>query len=58
MESLAGGRLGLDEMHELGERLDDHIRHEERVLFPLIEESLERDELSALGAAVEAAERA
>jgi hemerythrin-like domain-containing protein len=47
----------LDELHELGARLRAHIRHEEDVLFPLIEETLPHDELVALGAAIEAAER-
>jgi hemerythrin-like domain-containing protein len=56
MERLAGGDLDLDAMHALGERLDAHVRHEERVLFPLIEEALPEDELTALAAAVAAAE--
>ena len=34
------------ELHELGERLERHIRHEERVLFPLIEDALPPDELT------------
>jgi iron-sulfur cluster repair protein YtfE (RIC family) len=42
-------------LHELGERLRAHIRHEERVLFPLIEAALPDDELVALAAAVERA---
>lgn len=45
-----------DELGELGQRLDDHVRHEERVVFPLIEAELGSDELAALGARVEAAE--
>jgi hemerythrin-like domain-containing protein len=49
LESLAG-------LHELGERLQAHIRHEENVLFPLIESTLPHDELAALGAAIAAAE--
>jgi hemerythrin-like domain-containing protein len=36
------------ELHELGERLERHIRHEERVLFPLIEDVLPADELARL----------
>ena len=44
------------ELRELGERLDDHIRHEERVLFPAIEAALSAEQLAALGAAVAAAE--
>jgi hemerythrin-like domain-containing protein len=40
------------ELQALGERLAGHIRHEERVLFPMIEQSLPDDELSALGEAL------
>ncbi|HEX6117037.1 MAG TPA: hemerythrin domain-containing protein [Solirubrobacterales bacterium] len=54
------GRLGPDsgpdELHELGERLDAHVRHEERVLFPLIESTLPADELERLAADIAAAE--
>ena len=57
MNRLETGDLDLDGMHELGKRLDAHIRHEERVVFPLIEESLEAAELDALGAAIADAER-
>jgi hemerythrin-like domain-containing protein len=46
----------VDELHELGRRLDDHIRHEERVLFPAIERALSEDELAGLASAVAAAE--
>lgn len=46
------------ELRELGQRLDDHVRHEERVLFPAIEQALSADQLAALGRAVEAAEAA
>ena len=57
IDRLEAGRLDLDQMRELGERLDAHIRHEERVLFPMIEESVDPAELGALGAAIEDAER-
>jgi hemerythrin-like domain-containing protein len=46
------------ELRELGQRLDDHVRHEERMLFPAIEQALSADQLAALGRAVEAAEAA
>ena len=46
----------VSELHELGERLDDHIRHEERVLFLAIEEALSEEQLSELARAVAAAE--
>jgi iron-sulfur cluster repair protein YtfE (RIC family) len=42
-------------LRDLGERLRAHIRHEERVLFPLIEAALPDDALVALAAAVERA---
>ena len=47
-----------DELRELGRRLDDHVRHEERVLLPAIEKALTAEQLAALGQAVEAAEAA
>jgi hemerythrin-like domain-containing protein len=46
----------LDDLHALGDHLHQHIRHEERVLFPLIEDSLPEAELGALGVALERAE--
>lgn len=52
------GDPAAEELHELGERLAGHIRYEERVLFPLIEEALPGDELERLAAAVEEAEAA
>jgi hemerythrin-like domain-containing protein len=39
------------ELRELGERLESHIRFEERVLFPMIEGALPVAELERLGAA-------
>ena len=43
---------------KLGERLDEHIRHEERILFPAMERALSAEQLASLGRAVEAAEAA
>jgi len=43
-------------LRELGERLESHIRFEERVLFPMIEQALPVDELGRLGAAFARAE--
>jgi hypothetical protein len=54
---LAAGPAPPDELHELGERLHAHIRHEERVLFPLIEASLSEDQLSNLVAAIDRAHK-
>ena len=47
----------LDDLRALGDRLYEHIRHEERVLLRLIEEALPHEELSALAEALERAER-
>ena len=47
----------LDDLHALGDRLHQHIRHEERVLFPLIEEALPPEELAAVAEALERAQR-
>jgi hemerythrin-like domain-containing protein len=47
--------LAVDELRTLGARLNSHIRHEERVLFPLIEAELSDDELAELAVALEQA---
>jgi hemerythrin-like domain-containing protein len=47
----------LTDVQELGERLAQHIRHEERVLFPAIEAALPDAELSELARALERAGR-
>jgi hemerythrin-like domain-containing protein len=54
LEAEAAPSLGA--LHELGDRLRRHIRHEERVLFPLIEQALPEPELTELAAAIERAE--
>ena len=46
----------LTQLHELGTRLEQHIRHEERVLFPMIEEALPDAELRKLARGLEVAE--
>jgi hemerythrin-like domain-containing protein len=43
-------------LRELGDRLERHIRFEERELFPMIERALPDDELARLGAALARAE--
>ena len=54
-------RLGseslLGDLHELGERLNAHVRFEEDELFPLIEQSLDPAALSALGEELDRVER-
>lgn len=53
---LAAGEGTLNELQALGERLHDHVRFEERELFPAIEESLSEEQLAKLVPAVEEAE--
>jgi hemerythrin-like domain-containing protein len=55
-EAAGGGSVEL--MHDLGTRLNAHVRLEERELFPMIESALPSDELIALGVALDEAERA
>jgi hypothetical protein len=47
----AGGVRDPAELREPGERLESHIRHEERVLFAMIEQVSPTEELERLGAA-------
>jgi hypothetical protein len=51
-----GGAADLGALHDLGALLRDHVRHEERVLFGLIEDALPAPELARLAAAVQTAE--
>lgn len=54
--SLQAQELTVEGLRDLGERLAQHIRHEERTLFPLIEEALPEAELTALAQAIAVAE--
>ena len=56
MGRLERDELALDDVHELGERLNQHVRHEERVLFPLLERALDPEALRALGERIAEAE--
>jgi hemerythrin-like domain-containing protein len=47
----------LEELRELGQLLDDHVRFEERELFPMIERALAPDDLGRLAIAIERAEK-
>lgn len=47
-----------DALHDLGERLAAHVRLEERELFPMIEQAMPPDELTAVAQALERAEDA
>jgi hemerythrin HHE cation binding domain-containing protein len=55
--SLDAEPLSPPALRDLGELLAAHIRHEERTLFPMIEEAMPAGELGELGRAIEAAER-
>jgi iron-sulfur cluster repair protein YtfE (RIC family) len=50
------GVKSLGSLRELGTILEGHVRHEERVLFPLIEQALPPRELEALARAIARAE--
>ena len=52
------GPARLEPLHSLGRRLEAHVRHEERVLFPLIEATLPDEELSRVARGVDEVERA
>ena len=51
------GGIALEELHELGELLERHVRFEERELFPLIESRLPDDAIARLGAEIAASSR-
>ena len=55
---LATGEASLEELHELGRLLHDHVRFEERQLFPIVEDALDADALDHLAAAIDEAEAA
>ena len=55
---IEAGDASLEEARELGGLLHDHVRFEERELFPQVEEALDEESLGRLAAAIEAAEQA
>jgi iron-sulfur cluster repair protein YtfE (RIC family) len=48
-DEVRGGDVRLETLREIGERLEAHIRLEERKLFPMIEEFLSEEALGELG---------
>jgi iron-sulfur cluster repair protein YtfE (RIC family) len=54
----ARGAVQPEPLRALGERLEAHVRHEERVLFPMIEEALPDEELVRVARGVDEVERA
>lgn len=55
---LESGEVELDDLARLGQCLTDHVRFEERQLFPMIEEQLAADALAHLADAMRRAEAA
>jgi hemerythrin-like domain-containing protein len=55
---LERGELSLEHARELGVLLHDHVRFEERQLFPLVEAALDSTSLDRLAQAIEQAEAA
>lgn len=53
----APGAIGLEALHELGGRLAEHVRLEERELFEVIERAMPARELLAVARSLEHAER-
>jgi hemerythrin-like domain-containing protein len=53
---LEAGDLSVEEVKELGTLLHDHVRFEERELFPIVEQALDAESLDRLAAAIEGAE--
>jgi hypothetical protein len=54
---LGAGEASLEEAQELGRILHDHVRFEERRLFPIVEEALNAGSLAELATKIEAAQR-
>jgi iron-sulfur cluster repair protein YtfE (RIC family) len=55
-DEVVGGNVRTETLHEIGELLEAHIRLEERVMFPLSEESLSEAALTELAARLEVKE--
>lgn len=53
---IEAGEASLEELRELGVRLEAHVRFEERELFPMIEQALDPESLDRLALAIEQAE--
>ena len=55
-QRLRDGERSVDDLHSIGELLEQHVRFEERLLFPRIESDLDAESIAALGARLAAAE--
>jgi hemerythrin-like domain-containing protein len=56
-ERARGGADRVERVHDLGDVLNDHVRFEDRVVFPFLEEVLSRRELDAVARRLDAADR-
>lgn len=56
-DDLEAADPAVEDLNELGRLLDEHVRHEERVLFPWVEEAMPADALAALADRIGEAER-
>jgi hemerythrin-like domain-containing protein len=54
--ALESGRVSLEQIHDLAEQLEAHVRFEERELFALLEADLDEDGLADLARVVSEAE--
>jgi len=54
--ALGSGHVSLEQIHDLGEELEAHVRFEERELFALLEADLDEDGLAHLARVVSEAE--
>lgn len=50
IEEDRSGEVSMDTLHKIGERLEAHIRLEERRVFPLVEATLPEEGLEEIGA--------
>lgn len=55
-EEEAGGAVDLEQLKDLAGFMRDHVRFEERELFPRVEREMSEEALETLAAAIEAAE--
>lgn len=52
-DELAGGKIRLETLQELGALLEAHIRLEERVVFPLVEKAVSEQALKEIASGLE-----
>lgn len=52
VQQISSGEFAEDQLMELATLVDDHIRYEERELFPYLEQTLSEAELESIGTAI------